>query len=240
MKRNLIAIFFLALFAGFFVACESGDSDVQLVDKKDSVSYAIGSINGRSLLTRIQGDTSSEINNDLLIQGLIDALKGVDSLILTPEMVDSIFKDFQLEMQQKQMEQMAAQSAPVKAEGQKFLEENKKKQGVVTTASGLQYKIVKQGSGKKPTAADVVTVHYEGKLLDGTVFDSSYERKEPAQFQIQGVIPGWQEGLQLMNEGSTFELYIPSDLAYGDMGNNGIPGGATLIFKVELIKIGGK
>jgi FKBP-type peptidyl-prolyl cis-trans isomerase FkpA len=118
-----------------------------------------------------------------------------------------------------------------------FLAENAKKAGIVTTASGLQYEVITEGSGAKPVASDTVRVHYEGRLLDGSVFDSSYERGEPIEFPLYGVIPGWTEGLQLMSEGSTYNLYIPSELAYGEDGASVIPPNSTLIFKVELIAI---
>ena len=123
--------------------------------------------------------------------------------------------------------------------GTQFLAENAGKEGVKTTASGLQYKIIKQGEGKKPTAANTVKVHYKGTLLDGTVFDSSYQRNAPAEFPLNRVIPGWTEGLQLLNEGGKAILYIPSELAYGQMGTPGGPIGpnATLIFEVELLQV---
>jgi len=145
--------------------------------------------------------------------------------------------NFQKEMQQKQMEKMSAASKPNKEAGQKFLEENKKQPGVIETPSGLQYKVIKEGKGKTPTATDKVTVNYEGKLLNGKIFDSSFDRKKPETFGVTGVIKGWTEGLQLMKEGGSYELYVKSDLAYGDQGNQSIPGGSTLIFKVDLIKI---
>ena len=128
---------------------------------------------------------------------------------------------------------------PASEKGEKFLKENGAKDGVKTTASGLQYKIEKEGAGKNPAATDTVTVNYEGKLLDGTVFDSSYKRNEPATFPLNRVIRGWTEGLQLVKEGGTVILYIPSKLAYGESGTPGGPIGPneTLIFKVELIKI---
>jgi FKBP-type peptidyl-prolyl cis-trans isomerase FklB len=132
---------------------------------------------------------------------------------------------------------MLKASAPNKAAGAKWLEENKKNPGVIQTASGLQYKVIKEGKGKNPTAADKVTVNYEGRMIDGKIFDSSFERKQPATFEVNAVIRGWTEGLQLMKEGGSYELYIPSDLAYGDQGNQNIPGGSTLIFKVDLIKV---
>ena len=122
--------------------------------------------------------------------------------------------------------------------GEAFLKENAKKDGVKTTASGLQYKVLKEGEGKSPKATDTVKVNYEGKLIDGKVFDSSYKRGEPIEFGLNQVIPGWTEGVQLMKEGATYEFTIPSKLAYGERGAGGeIPPNATLIFKVELIKV---
>lgn len=145
--------------------------------------------------------------------------------------------NFQKNMQKKQMEKMAQTSAPNKEAGNKFLEDNRKNEGVIETNSGLQYKVIKEGKGKSPAETDKVTVNYEGKLLDGKIFDSSYDRKKPETFPVNGVIKGWTEGLQLMKEGGIYELYIKSDLAYGDQGNPSIPGGSLLIFKVELIKV---
>ena len=130
-------------------------------------------------------------------------------------------------------------SGPNKQKGAEFLSENKNKEGVVELPSGLQYKIIKEGTGESPKATDKVTVHYHGTLIDGTVFDSSYDRGQPSSFALNQVIKGWTEGLQLMKTGAVYEFYIPSDLAYGDrsMGGSIYPG-ATLIFKVELISIG--
>ena len=144
-----------------------------------------------------------------------------------------------LDSLQDEIEKDGKQQIDVEKEiGRKFLEENKQKPGVQETASGLQYKIITESIGKKPTATDTVEVHYHGKLLDGTVFDSSVVRGETIEFPLNQVIPGWTEGVQLMSEGSKFEFYIPSHLAYGDQGAGGaIKGGATLIFEVELFKV---
>ena len=120
------------------------------------------------------------------------------------------------------------------------MKENKNREGIIELPSGLQYKIISPGTGAKPSADDEVTVNYEGRFLDGKIFDSSYERNEPASFPLNGVIKGWTEGLQLMNTGAVYELYIPSQLAYGDNGGGPIPGGATLVFKVELLSIKAK
>jgi FKBP-type peptidyl-prolyl cis-trans isomerase len=131
-----------------------------------------------------------------------------------------------------------AQGEASRAEGEAFLAENKTKPGVITTASGLQYEVIAEGTGARPGAGDTVQVHYEGTFLDGTVFDSSYSRGEPAEFPLGGVIPGWTEGLQLMTEGSTYRFFIPSDLAYGTQGSgSAIPPNSTLVFKVELLSI---
>jgi len=160
--------------------------------------------------------------------------------------VDTIFteQEFQAAMQKLQkiaMEKSEAkrlEEAKLNKEvGQKFLESNKNNPGVYQTPSGLQYKVIKMGEGPKPTSTDKVKVHYEGKLINGKVFDSSYERGEPIEFELNQVIPGWAEGLTLMPVGSIFELYIPSDLAYGDRSIGEIPAGSTLIFKVELLEI---
>ena len=140
-------------------------------------------------------------------------------------------------LQKKHTEELAKKSAANKEAGAKFLEENKKKENVKVTASGLQYQIVQEGTGKQPKATDKVTVHYTGKLLDGTVFDSSVQRGEPIEFGLNQVIPGWTEGVQLMKEGGKIILYIPSELGYGDRDMGQIPPGSTLIFEVELIKV---
>jgi len=136
-------------------------------------------------------------------------------------------------MQQKQAED----AQKTKVEGDAFLEMNKKDPAVKVTASGLQYKVIKEGSGAHPLATDEVEVHYEGKLINGTIFDSSYERGQPVSFPLNQVIPGWTEGVQLMTPGSIYMFYIPSDLAYGPQGSRDIPGNSVLIFKVELISI---
>lgn len=153
---------------------------------------------------------------------------------ISPEEAQKLINDYLEELQNKA-------TAAAKAEAQVFLDENAAKEGVKVTASGLQYKVLKEGEGIRPTAEDEVTVHYTGKLLNGTVFDSSVSRGEPATFPLNRVIPGWTEGVQLMNEGAKYEFFIPSDLAYGPQGiPNVIPPHSTLIFEVELIKVNKK
>ena len=235
MKKILFTV--VTLSAALFIAsCGSGDKKIEIKDKNDSIAYVIGSNIGLNLRENVKKD-SLKLSPVALAQGFKDALDGKDSLYFTEAEKQKIMMAFQKDMQEKQMQKQAQMAEPNKQAGSKFLNENKSKEGVKVTASGLQYKVVKEGKGKTPTANDKVTVHYEGKLLDGKIFDSSYDRKKPETFPVTGVIKGWTEGLQLMKEGGVYELYIPSDLAYGDAGNNSIPGGSTLIFKVELIKV---
>ena len=233
MKNNLLSAL-VVLSLVFAMSCKnSGGGKAVLKTKMDSVSYVVGTILGHN----VKSDTTIKFTSEALIKGLKDCLEGKDSLVFKEVDKQKIMMAFEQEIQKKKQEKMAQASGPNKKKGADFLAENKKKDGIKETASGLQYKVVKQGKGKKPAETDVVKVNYEGRLIDGKVFDSSYQRKEPATFALNGVIKGWIEGLQLMSEGSEFELYIPSDLAYGDMGNQLIPGGSTLIFKVELIKV---
>lgn len=175
--------------------------------------------------------------NDLDVESYADAVKAVmnrEEPKMQPEEAQKLINEY-LEKLQKGMEERA------KAEGAKFLADNKLKEGVQETASGLQYVVEKEGNGVKPTAEDEVTVHYTGKLVDGTVFDSSVNRGEPATFPLNRVIPGWTEGVQLMSEGSKYTFFIPSDLAYGPQGvPNAIPPHSTLIFEVELLKVNKK
>lgn len=172
--------------------------------------------------------------NDLDVESYADAVKAVmdgSEPKMKPEEAQKLINEY-LEKLQKEMVERA------QAEGSKFLAENKKNAAVKETASGLQYVVEKEGTGAQPTAQDEVTVHYTGKLLDGTVFDSSVNRGEPATFPLNRVIPGWTEGVQLMKEGAKYTFFIPSDLAYGPQGIQGaIPPHSTLIFDVELIKV---
>ncbi len=213
-------------------AVKSGKGPVEF---KQKVGYAIGLNIGGSL--RKDG---IELDMSWLFKGIEDALREQTPQLSEAEIMTTM-KLFQEEMQKKMMKKMAERTnlgRQSKIEGEKFLAANKKKPGVQTTASGLQYKVIKEGTGPKPTAKDEVTVHYRGTLLNGKEFDSSYKRNEPATFPVRGVIPGWTEVLQLMNTGSTWEVYIPSELAYGErgMGQDILPN-STLIFTVELISV---
>lgn len=199
---------------------------------KDKLSYSFGNKIGNSIK---QQDT--EVNLEVLYKGIKDALAGEKSA-LTDEEIAQTLTTFQKERMAKQQEAQKIQGEKNLKEGEAFLEENKKKEGVVTLPSGLQYKVITEGKGKKPKATDTVTTHYRGTLLNGTEFDSSYKRKEPATFPLNGVIPGWTEALQLMSEGSKYELFIPAKLAYGERGaGRDIPANATLKFEVELISV---
>ena len=195
----------------------------------DSFSYAIG-IEGASYY-KSQGATSV---NPAIIQKAFQDVFANNNLILTPEQCN-------MTIQQKLSAFMAGKANVTKAEGKKFLAENKKKPGIVELPNGLQYEIIKQGTGEKPNITDTVKAHYRGTLINGQEFDNSYTRGQPLEIPVNGVIQGWQLALQMMPVGSKWKLYIPSDLGYGDRGAGGvIPGGATLIFEIELLEIKGK
>lgn len=195
----------------------------------DKLSYAWGLAMGMQL----KGMGINELEFDSFMDGVKVSFDGGTPEI-SPEEAQKLINDYLEELQNKA-------TAAAKAEAQVFLDENAAKEGVKVTASGLQYKVLKEGEGIRPTAEDEVTVHYTGKLLNGTVFDSSVSRGEPATFPLNRVIPGWTEGVQLMNEGAKYEFFTPSDLAYGPQGiPNVIPPHSTLIFEVELIKVNKK
>lgn len=221
MKR-LLTIGLCILFTGAVMSAKSQETMTQ--DQK--VSYAIGANFG----TQVARD-GVNLDMNAFMQGVKDGMDGHNKF--TEQEMNEIFMQFQQDMQRKQAEK--ANSA--KAEGIAFLAENKKNPDVHVTESGLQYKIISQGNGPKPSATSKVTVKYTGKLIDGTVFDSTDKNGgEPISFGLNQVIRGWTEGLQLMPTGSKYIFYIPSDLAYGDQGAGGlIPGGATLIFEIELL-----
>ncbi len=224
MKFKLIAVVGIL----FLVSQVNAQGNQVLKDQKDKVSYIIGMDIGNNLKKQ-----SMSVNPKILAKGIEDALAGAKPLLSQQE-VQETMTAFQKEMMAKQVE-VAKKN---KTEGEAFLAENKKKEGVKTLPSGLQYKVIKAGTGKKPKANDTVTVNYRGTLINGTEFDSSYKRGQPATFQVSGVIPGWTEALQLMEQGAKWQLFIPSNLAYGERGAGGVIGpNATLIFEVELISI---
>jgi len=215
------------------LACEGNtQGKTELKTQLDSVSYSIGLDIGKNLKHQ-----DVDVNPDVLARGINDVVGG-NTPLLTEEQVRATLASFQEQMRTKQQEKMKVAGEKGKQEGESFLAENKKEKGITTLPSGLQYKVLTMGTGPKPKAEQTVRVHYQGKLIDGTEFDSSYKRGEPAVFPVNGVIAGWTEGLQLMPVGSKWQLFIPSNLAYGEAGaGQVIPPNATLIFDVELLSI---
>ncbi|HET7844042.1 MAG TPA: FKBP-type peptidyl-prolyl cis-trans isomerase [Xanthomonadales bacterium] len=226
--RNTLATAVLAA----AVAAPSAGAVDKLTTEKEKVSYMVGMDLSNGL-----AQIKDEIDPAIVAQALQDALKGGKTL-LTQEEALAVRQSFISKMQSAQAEKQKVTADKNKVEGEKFLAANKSKPGVKTTASGLQYQVIKEGTGKKPGPNDQVKVHYLGTLIDGTKFDSSYDRGQPAQFALNGVIPGWTEALQLMPVGSKYKLFIPSNLAYGDKGTPGPIGpNSTLVFEVELLEI---
>ena len=200
----------------------------------DKLSYALGHNIGHQLIGMGLGKS---LNIDDYAAAIRDVLEGHPEQMSAAE-VQQELEHFFSELEERQQAEAAERGKAAKGEGEAFLAENKKRVGVVTTASGLQYEIVKEGIGRQPKASDTVRCHYEGTLIDGTVFDSSYRRGMPAEFGLRQVIAGWTEGVQLMKEGSIFKFYIPYNLAYGERGAGAdIPPYAALVFTVELINV---
>ena len=224
MKLQLL----VALSVVLLVTQVSAQEKLTLKNQKEKMSYIIGMDIGNNLKKQ-----SIDIDPNILAKGVKDALSGSQPL-LTEQEVRETTMAFQKEMVAKQ-EEVGKKN---KREGETFLAENKKKEGVKTLPSGLQYKVIKAGTGKKPKLTDTVTTHYRGTLINGTEFDSSYRRGQTVSFQVNGVIPGWTEALQLMEEGAKWQLFIPSNLAYGERGaGRDIGPNATLIFEIELLSI---
>ena len=229
MKLQLL----MALGFGLVIANLRAENEITLKDQKDKVSYSIGVNIGTNF--KQQG---IDVNPEILIAGLKAALSG-GKLALDQAEIQQTLTTYQRELVSKQAERSKELAGKNKEEGDTFLTTNKKKEGIKTTASGLQYKVINEGKGKKPTADDTVRVNYKGTLIDGKEFDSSYSRGEPVEFPVSGVvIPGWTEALQLMPVGSKWQLFIPSNLAYGERGQGpDIGPNATLIFEVDLLAI---
>ncbi|MDV6316797.1 FKBP-type peptidyl-prolyl cis-trans isomerase [Idiomarina sp. HP20-50] len=211
-------------------------NETKLVDKKDKQAYALGSSVGGFIARNLdrQEEADYVLERDVVIAGFVDAIKG------DPQLSDKEAEEILNAMRQEVMEQRQNVLGKKSAEeGKAYLAENKKKEGVKVTDSGLQYEVLKEGDGISPSATDMVEVHYEGTLVNGEVFDSSYERGEPTSFPLNRVIPGWTEGLQLMKEGGKYRFVIPADLAYGEreVGGGQIPPNSTLIFTVELLDV---
>ena len=243
--RNILCLFFASLLIG---ACGTKKiveakpelpviiQPKSLMNEIDTISYVFG-LNVAQTFKQIQEESDGKytLDVDRFSEGIKDVLN--DSSKFSKEEQEAVLRSFGQKMQEIGMEKQKLDAIKAKEAGAQFLANNAKVEGVKTTVSGLQYKVIKEGEGSSPKETDKVTVHYVGTLLDGSTFDSSRERGEPATFGLNQVIPGWTEGLQLMKVGSTYEFYIPSDLAYGDQGNQGIPGGSVLKFEVELLGI---
>jgi FKBP-type peptidyl-prolyl cis-trans isomerase FklB len=229
MKKYMVLV---AMVAILVVPLFAGAQDASLKTQKDKVSYLIGAQIGNDFKAQ-----QMDIDPDLFSRGLKDALAGKKAPLSEQEIRETMMA-FQKEMQTKSAEQNKKLAEQNKKEGDAFLAENKKKEGVKTTPSGLQYKVVRQGTGKMPKSTSTVVVNYRGTLLDGKEFDSSYKRGEPFTTAVNGVVKGWQEALPLMKEGAKYQIFVPSQLAYGERGaGREIGPNAVLIFEIELLSI---
>jgi FKBP-type peptidyl-prolyl cis-trans isomerase FklB len=231
-KGENMKVWFMVFTCMLFAAGQvMAAGDVKLKTQKDKISYAIGMDIGSNFKKN-----SIDVDPDVLLKGMRATMSGKKALMTEQESRDTLMA-YQKELQEKQQKGMKAEGEKNKKAGTAFLAKNGKKKGMKTLPSGLQYKVIKKGKGKKPKGTDTVTVHYQGTLIDGTEFDSSLKRNEPAKFPVRGVIKGWTEALLLMKEGAKWQLFIPENLAYGEFGRPGIPPSSTLIFEVELLKV---
>lgn len=237
MKHLLLAATAVLTATILFSGCNSYDqkASADLSGKTDSLSYSFGYLQGSSLSN--EGITDIDIQN--YVAGLQAGLDTSDTSVIGNMAMQTLIQTYLQEMEMKKVEQQEAEASEHIERGQAFLEENAQNPDVFETESGLQYRVLEEGDGDSPTATDMVRVHYEGRLLSDEVFDSSYERDQPATFPLNRVIPGWTEGLQLMEEGAKYQFFIPADLAYGNSPpqRSSIPPGAVLIFEVELLEV---
>lgn len=227
-----LALTIILLTSGAFVAYGAKEQEPALDSEMEKLSYTMGLQSGRSLVAQ-----GVDIDAEVYLRGLKDGRSGEQPL-LTEEQVREAIVSFRTTMTAKRQEQIKKLAQDNKSEGEAFLAENAKKEGVVTLPSGLQYKVIKAGTGKKPTEGDTVTMNYQGKLVNGTEFGNSSKRGKPESFQLNRVIKGWKEALPLMEEGAQWQVVIPPGLAYGEKGGpkgSGIGPNATLIFDVELV-----
>lgn len=230
MRKKTIALG-VAVATAIIVSSVSGFcADKALKTENEKISYALGATIGNNI------KKDYPVDQKAFFKGFESAFTG--KMLMTDEEMQQTMMAFQQQMQNQQMEKIKVAADKNKAAGASFLLKNKTKEGVITLASGLQYKVIKTGDGKKPILSDTVTCHYKGTTIDDKEFDSSYKRGKPASFPVEGVIKGWTEALQLMNVGSKWMLYIPADLGYGDRGaGDAIEPGSALIFEIELVGI---
>ena len=227
MRKFVMAVCIVFCSTGMVIAQEA----TPLKEQKDRLSYSLGVSLGKSIKRDL-----IDVNPDVIVQGIKDALAG--KILLTDEEIAAAFMVLQQDMAVKKAEVNKALAEKNLKEGEQFLAENGRKEGVITQPSGLQYKVITDGTGKKAKPTDAVTVHYRGTTVDGTEFDSSFKRNEPATFQLQNMIPGFTEGVSLMKVGSKWQFFIPSKLAFGEAGaEDAIGPNAALIFEVELLGI---
>ncbi|MEI6062495.1 MAG: FKBP-type peptidyl-prolyl cis-trans isomerase [Bacteroidota bacterium] len=216
---------------------KKGDKDEVVVaapvfaNSNDTISYIIGADIAHSF-----AKNSLELNKEMVFKGFNDAQAKSDT-VFSQKQIEKIMSSWQQEMSAKKASQTDQENAKNLKAGDEFLAANKLKEGVIELPSGLQYKVIKEGTGESPDDNDMVSVHYTGTLIDGTKFDSSRDRGEPIEFPVNGVIPGWTEALKIMKPGAQYMLYIPAKLAYGDKATGPIPAGSTLIFDVELLEL---
>lgn len=229
MKYLMLTALTVILFFDISAAAETP----KIEDEKDKVNYSLGYQIGGDL--KRQG---VELQPELVVKGIQDALSGTDPL-MSPQEMRTVLVDLKKRIEKTEREKRLKDKDKNLAEGEAFLSENAKKEGVQVLSSGLQYRVVREGTGAVPKETDTVTVNYRGMHIDGTEFDSSFKRNKPASFRVDRVIRGWTEALQLMKEGAKWELFIPSKLAYGARGaGSGVPPNSTLIFEVDLISVG--
>jgi len=231
---TLIVVAVAAMAVGYFIGTGTSgvktESQITLKNQDDSLNYFLGISFGYNL-----GEAPWDVDGDLLASGMLQVLK--DSSSYDPVSADAIFRELNMALAAEEAQNAEVESMATMEEGVAFLEENGRREDVITTESGLQYEVVTLGDGPMPDETSTVSVFYEGTLIDGTIFDSSYDTGDTVSFPLNGVITGWTEGLQLMPVGSTYKFYIPSGLAYGSRATGPIPANSTLIFKVELLDV---
>lgn len=231
---TLIVVAVVALAAGYFIGSGTNgiktESQISLKSEDDSLNYFLGLNLGYDLEA-----APFDANVNLIASGMNQVM--TDTSIYDQMTAQAVFRQLQVSLSDRESKKAEAESIENLEKGAAFLEENAKKEEIITTESGLQYEVITQGDGPTPADTSTVTVHYEGSLIDGTVFESSFDTGDSVTFALDGVIPGWTEGVQLMPEGSTYKFYIPSNLAYGSQAQGPIPGNSVLIFKIKLLDV---